>query len=130
LLHGVNLSKLRTAAQWRRAGASAIKFEFVLTLTKNIVPLLMVLATGQVFNGLMASMAIGYFIRNYIPEMRSGAWGGFSAAKRCWADWWAWVRRSVSTMLLKTLRARAVWRRRNPASVAARRRLLPYVALS
>ena len=31
----------------------------------------MVVVTGQVFNGLMASMAIGYIIRNYIPEMRA-----------------------------------------------------------
>eukprot|EP01051_Picozoa_sp_SAG22_P000476 SAG22_NODE_13_length_33548_cov_57.167773_28_plen_94_part_00 len=33
---------------WRKEGAMAIKFEFVLTLTKNVLPLLMVIATGQV----------------------------------------------------------------------------------
>jgi hypothetical protein len=60
----------RSKQQWRQVGSSTIKFEFVLTLTKNILPLLMMVALGQVFNGLMVSMAVGYVIRNYIPDMR------------------------------------------------------------
>lgn len=46
----------RGKAQWRLVGSRAIKFEFVLTLTKNILPLLMMIVMGQVFNGLMVSM--------------------------------------------------------------------------
>jgi N-acetylmuramic acid 6-phosphate (MurNAc-6-P) etherase len=46
----------RSKARWRLVGSSAIKFEFVLTLTKNILPLLMMIVMGQVFNGLMVSM--------------------------------------------------------------------------
>ena len=38
----------RSKAQWRQVGSSTIKFEFVLTLTKNIVPLLMMIVMGQV----------------------------------------------------------------------------------
>lgn len=46
----------RSKAQWRQIGSSTIKFEFVLTLTKNILPLLMMIVMGQVFNGLVVSM--------------------------------------------------------------------------
>ena len=35
-------------SKWRQLGASTIKFEFVLTLTKNIVPLIMILVMGEV----------------------------------------------------------------------------------
>ena len=38
----------RKKGQWRQLGASTIKFEFVLTLTKNIVPLIMILVMGEV----------------------------------------------------------------------------------
>jgi hypothetical protein len=58
-----------TYAGWRGLGASAIKFDFVLTLTKNVLPLIMVVTTGQVFNGLVVSMVIGWIIRNKVPEM-------------------------------------------------------------
>ena len=58
-----------TTTKWRLEGAKAIKFEFVLTLTKNVLPLLMVVATGEVYNGLIVSMIIGWLIRNQVPDM-------------------------------------------------------------
>ena len=42
-------------SKWRQLGASTIKFEFVLTLTKNIVPLIMILVMGEVRQPLCSS---------------------------------------------------------------------------
>jgi hypothetical protein len=47
----------------RKDAAGEIQFDYLLTLTKPILPLLMLLTTGQVYNGLVASMATGYVLR-------------------------------------------------------------------
>ena len=61
-------------APWNKPlayGAHAIQFDFLLIITKNVLPFLSLIAFGQVFNGLISSLAIGYVLRNYAPRFSS-----------------------------------------------------------
>lgn len=53
----------------RGAAAAAIQFELLLGITKPIVPLVCLVATGQVFNGLLFSMIIAQTLGR-VPAMR------------------------------------------------------------
>lgn len=47
----------------RQAAAGAIQFDLLLILTKPVIPLGMLLTTGQVWNGLLSSMFTGWALR-------------------------------------------------------------------
>jgi len=53
----------------RLVAASAVQFELVLLLTKPIVPLIMLIALGEVWNGLIVSLVVGYVLRRWVPQM-------------------------------------------------------------
>jgi len=45
------------------------QFDFLITLTKPVIPLVMLLATGQVFSGAVVHMGIGWSLRNMAPAI-------------------------------------------------------------
>lgn len=49
--------------------AMATQFDILLPLTKPIIPLCMLITTGQVWNGIVTSLGSSYVLRNYIPKM-------------------------------------------------------------
>lgn len=53
----------------RMAAASAVQFDLLLLLTKPIIPLFMLIAMGQVWNGLFSSLFIGHALRRWVPQM-------------------------------------------------------------
>mmetsp|Transcript_121292 Transcript_121292/g.288124 ORF Transcript_121292/g.288124 Transcript_121292/m.288124 type:complete len:680 (-) Transcript_121292:70-2109(-) len=53
----------------RQAAASAMQFDLLLILTKPVIPLIMLVATGQVWNGILSSMFIGHALRKWVPQM-------------------------------------------------------------
>lgn len=53
----------------RLAAATACQFDLLLILTKPVIPLFMLIASGQVWNGLISSMIIGHALRKWIPQM-------------------------------------------------------------
>jgi len=53
----------------REAAATAVQFDLLLILTKPIIPLCMLLAMGQVWNGLFSSLVIGHALRRWVPQM-------------------------------------------------------------
>ena len=55
----------------RTAAAGAIQFSYLLTLTKPVIPLVCLVATGQVFSGLFSSLFMSHVLRNWVPAMRS-----------------------------------------------------------
>ena len=44
------------------------QFDFLITLTKPVIPLVMLLATGQVFSGAVVHMGIGWSLRNMVRD--------------------------------------------------------------
>jgi hypothetical protein len=55
----------------RSEAARILKSDYLLTLTKPVIPLLMLVATGQVFNGLISSLAVGHVLRNWVPDIKA-----------------------------------------------------------
>lgn len=53
----------------RQAAATAVQFDLLLILTKPVIPLFMLLALGQVWNGLFSSLFIGHALRRWVPQM-------------------------------------------------------------
>lgn len=53
----------------RQIAAAAVQFDLLLILTKPVIPLFMLLATGQVWNGLFSSLFIGHALRRWVPQM-------------------------------------------------------------
>jgi len=53
----------------RQAAASAMQFDILLILTKPVIPLIMLVALGQVWNGLFSSLFIGHALRKWVPQM-------------------------------------------------------------
>lgn len=53
----------------REAAAAAVQFDMLLILTKPIIPLFMLIAVGQVWNGLISSLIIGHALRRWVPQM-------------------------------------------------------------
>eukprot|EP00927_Polykrikos_kofoidii_P066072 TRINITY_DN61730_c0_g1_i1.p1 TRINITY_DN61730_c0_g1~~TRINITY_DN61730_c0_g1_i1.p1 ORF type:complete len:680 (-),score=92.71 TRINITY_DN61730_c0_g1_i1:90-2129(-) len=53
----------------RQAAAAAVQFDMLLVLTKPIIPLMMLIAMGQVWNGLFSSLFIGHVLRRWVPQM-------------------------------------------------------------
>ncbi|CAK8988079.1 unnamed protein product [Durusdinium trenchii] len=53
----------------RQAAASAMQFDILLILTKPVIPLCMLVALGQVWNGLFSSLFIGHALRKWVPQM-------------------------------------------------------------
>jgi hypothetical protein len=54
---------------WRPIAAAAIQFELLLSTTKYVIPLVALVATGQVFNGIWSSMATAQILHR-VPAMR------------------------------------------------------------
>lgn len=55
----------------RVAATRAIQFTFLVTMTKPIIPLLMIIATGQVLNRFMSSLVVSYILRSHVPKLSS-----------------------------------------------------------
>mmetsp|Transcript_28850 Transcript_28850/g.66489 ORF Transcript_28850/g.66489 Transcript_28850/m.66489 type:complete len:653 (+) Transcript_28850:121-2079(+) len=53
----------------RRVAAEAVQFDTLLVLTKPIIPLLTLLALGQVWNGFICSVVIGKALHSWVPKM-------------------------------------------------------------
>lgn len=53
----------------RQAAANAVQFDLLLILTKPVIPLFMLIAMGQVMNGLLTSLFIGHALRQWVPKM-------------------------------------------------------------
>mmetsp|Transcript_48015 Transcript_48015/g.114119 ORF Transcript_48015/g.114119 Transcript_48015/m.114119 type:complete len:663 (+) Transcript_48015:67-2055(+) len=53
----------------RQVAAEAVQFDLLLILTKPIIPLFMLIAVGQVLNGLLSSLFIGHALRKWVPKM-------------------------------------------------------------
>jgi len=53
----------------RQAAAAAVQFDILLILTKPVIPLFMLIALGQVWNGLFSSVFIGHALRRWVPQM-------------------------------------------------------------
>jgi len=53
----------------RQAAAAAVQFDVLLILTKPVIPLFMLIALGQVWNGLLSSLFIGHALRRWVPQM-------------------------------------------------------------
>ncbi|CAD7958247.1 unnamed protein product [Amoebophrya sp. A120] len=49
--------------------ATATQFDILLPLTKPIIPLLMLICTGQVWNGIISSIVISQFLRSCVPQL-------------------------------------------------------------
>ncbi|CAD7967111.1 unnamed protein product [Amoebophrya sp. A25] len=49
--------------------AAATQFDLLLPLTKPIIPLLMLVCTGQVWSGLLSSIFVSQFLRSFVPQM-------------------------------------------------------------
>jgi len=53
----------------RQLAADAVQFDLLLILTKPIIPLFMLIALGQVWNGLFSSLIVGHALRKWVPQM-------------------------------------------------------------
>merc|ERR1740117_749042 len=53
----------------RQNAADAVQFDLLLILTKPIIPLIMLICTGQVWNGLFSSLIVGHALRKWVPQM-------------------------------------------------------------
>eukprot|EP00928_Gymnodinium_smaydae_P014665 TRINITY_DN153_c0_g1_i1.p1 TRINITY_DN153_c0_g1~~TRINITY_DN153_c0_g1_i1.p1 ORF type:complete len:687 (+),score=179.97 TRINITY_DN153_c0_g1_i1:82-2142(+) len=53
----------------RQLAATAAQFDLLLILTKPIIPLAMLLCTGQVWSGLISSLIVGHALRRWVPQM-------------------------------------------------------------
>uniref|UniRef100_A0A7S1S932 Uncharacterized protein n=1 Tax=Alexandrium catenella TaxID=2925 RepID=A0A7S1S932_ALECA len=59
----------RKPVEARKKAAEAVQFDFLLIMTKPIIPLFMLIASGQVWNGLISSLLIGHGLRRWVPQM-------------------------------------------------------------
>jgi len=59
----------REPVKARQAAATAVQFDLLLILTKPVIPLFMLIALGQVWNGLFSSLFIGHALRRWVPQM-------------------------------------------------------------
>jgi len=57
-----------TPVKARKVAAHAVQFDVLLVLTKPIIPLLFLVAIGQVWNGIFSSLFIGHILRK-VPDM-------------------------------------------------------------
>jgi len=64
----INMS-FREPIKARQNAANAVQFDLLLILTKPIIPLIMLIASGQVWNGLFSSLFIGHALRKWVPQM-------------------------------------------------------------
>ncbi|KNC74347.1 hypothetical protein SARC_13102, partial [Sphaeroforma arctica JP610] len=55
----MNTRPVERRTDYRNWGTSVVQFDFLLHFTKNVIPLLMVTATGQVFSGIVAYLVVG-----------------------------------------------------------------------
>lgn len=53
----------------RQDAATAVQFDMLLILTKPVIPLVCLIAVGQVWNGLFSSLFIGHALRRWVPQM-------------------------------------------------------------
>mmetsp|Transcript_59950 Transcript_59950/g.126921 ORF Transcript_59950/g.126921 Transcript_59950/m.126921 type:complete len:680 (+) Transcript_59950:148-2187(+) len=53
----------------RQAAACAVQFDLLLIMTKPVIPLIMLIALGQVLSGLWTSLFIGHALRRFVPQM-------------------------------------------------------------
>mmetsp|Transcript_34823 Transcript_34823/g.75943 ORF Transcript_34823/g.75943 Transcript_34823/m.75943 type:complete len:693 (-) Transcript_34823:91-2169(-) len=53
----------------RQEASNAVQFDLLLIFTKPIIPLCMLIALGQVWNGLFSSLFIGHALRRWVPSM-------------------------------------------------------------
>lgn len=53
----------------RQNAANSVQFDLLLILTKPIIPLAMLVSTGQVWNGLFSSLITGHALRKWVPQM-------------------------------------------------------------
>lgn len=53
----------------RQAAATAAQFDLLLILTKPVIPLIMLISLGQVWNSLWSSLVIGHALRRWVPQM-------------------------------------------------------------
>ena len=53
----------------RQDAANAVQFDLLLILTKPVIPLFMLIALGQVWNGLFSSLVVGHALRRWVPRM-------------------------------------------------------------
>lgn len=60
---------VREPIKARQNAANAVQFDLLLILTKPIIPLFMLIAVGQVWNGLFSSLFIGHALRKWVPQM-------------------------------------------------------------
>lgn len=60
---------VREPIKARQNAANAVQFDMLLILTKPIIPLLMLIAMGQVWNGLFSSLVVGHVLRKWVPQM-------------------------------------------------------------
>lgn len=70
-----NVISRRTVQQnkLRHNAAAMTKFEFLLSLSKPVIPLCCLVVTGQVFNGLIPSLIVGHTLRQWVPPITSEA---------------------------------------------------------
>lgn len=61
--------RCREPLKARQNAANAVQFDLLLILTKPIIPLFMLIALGQVWNGLFSSLFIGHALRKWVPQM-------------------------------------------------------------
>merc|ERR1719461_1200449 len=59
----------REPVKARQSAANAVQFDLLLILTKPVIPLFMLIALGQVWNGLFTSLFIGHALRKWVPQM-------------------------------------------------------------
>eukprot|EP00658_Telonema_sp_P-2_P042597 TRINITY_DN3060_c0_g1_i8.p1 TRINITY_DN3060_c0_g1~~TRINITY_DN3060_c0_g1_i8.p1 ORF type:complete len:647 (+),score=148.16 TRINITY_DN3060_c0_g1_i8:57-1997(+) len=57
----------------RATAALDLQFDLLLTLTKPVIPLIMLLATGSVFKSGMSHLIIGYGLRSLVPSLSQEA---------------------------------------------------------
>jgi len=59
----------REPVRARQDAANAVQFDLLLIITKPVIPLFMLIALGQVWNGLFSSLFIGHALRRWVPRM-------------------------------------------------------------
>ena len=67
------VDRLRLSAETpmknRLDAAAVMKMDLLLPLTKPVIPLVMLLASGQVWSGLVPSLVVMHVMRKFVPEM-------------------------------------------------------------
>lgn len=63
------IMRSQTPNRARSDVAQATQFDLLLPLTKPIIPLVMLICTGQVWSGIMSSLIISQILRSWVPKM-------------------------------------------------------------